>query len=54
MEEQKIGTMEILKVSCHARGLYLRIRNDLVEAFGIKKGDKLRVKIVSLVQEGQE
>jgi len=54
MDEQKIGTVEILKVSTHSGGLYVRIRNELAEAFGIRKGDKLRVKILSLVSEGQE
>jgi len=53
MTEQKIGTVEIMKVSTHSGGLYLRIKNELAEAFGIRKGDKLRVKIISLVPEGQ-
>jgi len=41
----KIGIVEILKVSKHGSGFYLRIPKDVIDAFGISKGDLLRVKI---------
>jgi len=51
--EEKIGTMEIVKVSRHGSGYYLRLSKWIVEAFGIQKGSLLRIKIESLVREGQ-
>jgi len=44
----KLGIVEILKVSRHGSGFYLRIPKDVVDAFGIESGDLLRVKIESL------
>lgn len=41
----KIGTVEILTVRHHARRYYLPLRQDFITAFGLKKGDQLRVKI---------
>jgi len=45
MASDKIGVVEILKVSRHGSGFYLRIPKATVDAFGIRKGDLLRVKI---------
>jgi len=52
-EEKKIGTTEILRVSAHGRGYYLRLSKWIVEAFGIQKGNLLRIRIEALVKEGQ-
>jgi len=53
-EEEKIGTTEIVRVSKHGSGHYLRLSKWIMDAFGIRKGDLLRVRIESLVKEGQE
>jgi len=52
---EKIGTTEIIRVSRLGSGLYLRLDADLVAAFGLKKGDRLRVKIeeVQRTEEGE-
>lgn len=42
---EKIGTVEILPVRRHARRYYLPLDKDLVDAFGLKVGDRLKVKI---------
>ena len=41
----KIGTVETLKVKKTGRRLYMNLRRDTVDAFGIEKGDILKVKI---------
>ena len=51
--EQRIGTTEILKVSKHGSGHYLRIPRALIQAFGIRKGDLLRTEIKTLIREGE-
>ena len=50
MSEQKIGTVEIMKVSRHGSGHYLRLDKDLVEVYDIQKGDKIRVKLDTLIR----
>jgi len=45
MSNRKIGIVEVLRVSAHGSGLYLRIPRDVCSAFGIRRGDLLRVKI---------
>lgn len=50
MSETKIGTVEILKVSRHGSGLYLRLDKDLAEVYGIEKGDKIRVRLETLIR----
>lgn len=50
MSEQKIGTVEIMKVSRHGSGLYLRLDKDLTEVYDIRKGDKIRVKLETLIR----
>jgi len=45
MSLEKIGTVEILSVRRHARRYYLPLKKDLVDAFGLNVGDRLRVKI---------
>lgn len=47
----KIGTVELITVKSHARQLYLPLDKDLVRAFGIKRGDLLRVKIEGRVKD---
>lgn len=47
----KIGTVEILRVSHSGRRYYLPLKKDLVDAFGLKAGDRLRVKIVERIRE---
>jgi len=42
---EKIGTVEILRVSHSGRRYYLTLKKDLVDALGLKCGDRLRVKI---------
>jgi len=53
-ETQKIGTVEIIRVSRLGSGLYLRLGADLVAAFGLKKGDRLRVEIKEVIKTGDE
>lgn len=53
MSEQKIGTVEIMKVSRHGSGLYLRLEKGLIEVYNIKKGDKMRVKLATLIKTSQ-
>jgi len=53
LSEEKIGTVEILKVSRHGSGLYLRLDKDLTEAFGIKKGDKIRTRLETLIRASE-
>ena len=49
---KKIGTVEIITVKTHARELYLPLNRDLTDCFGIKKGDRLRIKIEGkIIQE---
>lgn len=48
---EKIGTVEILSVRSHARRYYLPLRKDLVDAFGLEVGDRLRVKIEGRIIE---
>ena len=50
MNEQKIGTVEIMKVSRHGSGYYLRLKKELVEVYNVKKGDKMRVKLETLIK----
>ena len=45
---EKIDTVEIVRISRHGSGHYLRLRSDLIGAFELKKGDRLRVKIESV------
>jgi len=45
MSLEKIGTVEILSVRRHARRYYLPLKKDLVDAFGLNVGDRLKVKI---------
>jgi len=54
LETQKIGTVEIIRVSRLGSGLYLRLGADLVAAFGLKKGDRLRVEIKEVIKTGEE
>jgi len=54
MTSGKIGIVEILRVSRHGSGFYLRIPKDTVDAFGIKKGDLLRVKIEGFERRAEE
>ena len=42
---ERIGTSEWVTIRSHARALYLPLDGDLVRAFGLKKGDLLKVKI---------
>jgi len=42
---RKIGVVEVLRVSSHGSGLYLRIPRDVCDAFKIRRGDLLRVRI---------
>lgn len=53
MSEKKIGTVEILKVSRHGSGLYLRLRRDLCDVYVIQKGDKIRVKLETLIRASE-
>ena len=41
----KIGTVEQLKVYSSGRRLYVNLDRDTVDAYGIARGDLLRVKI---------
>lgn len=50
-ELEKIGTVEILSVRSHARRYYLPLKKDLVTAYGLKIGDRLRVKIEGRIKE---
>jgi len=47
---KKIGTVEILEISTRGRSYYLRLSKDLVEAFGLKAGDKVRVKVEEVIE----
>lgn len=53
-KEKKIGTQEILKVSRHGSGHYLRLPKPTVDAFGLQKGDLLRIRIDTLIREDQD
>jgi len=54
VSRKKIGVDEILKVSRHGSGFYLRIPRGVIEAFGIRKGDLLRVKIEGFEGRAEE
>ena len=41
----RIGTVEMLEVKSSGRRLYVNLDADLVNAFGIRKGDILKVEI---------
>ena len=47
---EKIGTTEFITVKTHARQLYLPLKKDLLDAFDIRKGDLLKVKIEGRVK----
>jgi len=51
---EKIGTVEMITVKSHARELYLPLDRDTCSAFGIHKGDLLKVKLIEKVTEGGE
>lgn len=48
---EKIGTVEILAVRRHARRYYLPLSTDLIETYGLKIGDRLKVKIEGRIQK---
>lgn len=50
VEAQKIGTVELLKVKTTGRRLYVNLDKLLVDAYGIQRGDTLRVKIEELIR----
>lgn len=47
----KIGTVEILSVRHSGRRYYLPLKQDFITAFGLKTGDRLRVKIEGRIKE---
>ena len=49
-EVEKIGTVELLKVKTTGRRLYVNLDRLTVDAYGIEKGDTLRVKIVERIR----
>jgi len=54
-ETEKIGTSEWIRIRASGHRLYLPLARDLINAFGLKKGDLLKVKIeeVQRVEEGE-
>lgn len=50
----KIGSTEYITVKSHARELYLPLRAEIRQIFGIKKGDLLKVKLEGIVKKGGE
>lgn len=42
---EKIGTIEILSVRRSGSRFYLPLKRDLIDVYGLKLGDRLRVKI---------
>jgi len=50
---RKIGTEEILTVSTHGKGFYLKLSKNLVDAFGLRPGDKLRVEVKELLERNE-
>ena len=54
MTEQRIGTTELLKIKRHARGFYLKVPKELVDCFGLKIGDVLRVEIKTVMRSSEE
>lgn len=42
---KRIGIVEILKVSRHGSGFYLRIPKDVVDWLDLESGDKVRIKV---------
>lgn len=55
MGTDKIGTSEWIRIRSHAGRLYLPLGADLIRAFGLKRGDLLKVKIeeVQRTEEGE-
>jgi len=52
---KRIGVDEVLRVSRHGSGLYLRIPDWLRYAYQVEKGDRLRVRFNEVVKiEGEE
>ena len=49
----RIGTVEMLKVKSSGRRLYVNLAKELVDSFGIRKGDTLRVEIKERVEPDQ-
>lgn len=49
---EKIGVVEVIRISAHGSGLYLRLPKDLVEWHRLKKGDRLKVKIEEVIRVG--
>lgn len=45
LDVQKIGTVEIIRVSSSGRRRYLKLTKELCDAYGIEVGDKLKVRI---------
>lgn len=50
VKTEKIGTVEWATVKTHARRLYVNISGDLVNALGLKKGDRLKIKIEEAIR----
>jgi len=46
-----IGTVEILRVSHSGRRYYLPLKKDFIDVYGLKAGDRLRVKIEGRIKE---
>ena len=49
----RIGTVEMFKVKSSGRRLYLNLKAELVECFGIQKGDVLKVEIKERIEPDQ-
>lgn len=50
VDVQKIGTVEMFRVNSSGRRLYVNLRAELCNAFGIKVGDLLKVEIKEKVR----
>jgi len=51
LKGEKIGTVEIVRVSSSGRRRYIKLTKELCDAYGIEVGDKLRVKIEEKVTD---
>lgn len=48
--EEKLNLVEVMKVSQHGKSLYLRLSKVFTEAYKIEKGNKLRVRIETILE----
>ena len=51
---KRIGVVEWAQVKRHGRILYIRLKDLNIQVYDIRQGDKLKVKLHSIIKESRE